>query len=174
MMTVMRRYLFVLLAACGSKSAAMKDVSNTPGMTSSSGDLEMDAEEIVGKPRDPNDISRQQAIDQAREAGIIGGAPSDVATTTLDKSSIRAAIRTRIASFQVCYEAELMERPGLAGTTQAEFTIGPDGAVVSARAKGFDPKIDECIAKAIKQVTFPKPSSERLNVQYPFTFKPAS
>jgi hypothetical protein len=41
-------------------------------------------------------------------------------------------------------------------------------------SSGFDPAVDDCVAKEIEQLTFPKPASGTLRVTYPFAFRPAS
>ncbi len=158
-----------MLVACG--GAKSTPISNTATMSAAE---EMEAEVIEGKPGSENAVARQQAIAQARAAGILGSAKPEGAGGPLDKSTIRAAVRSQLMSIQLCYEVQLFEKPGIAGTTNVEFTIGGDGVVTTASGTGFDPDVDGCVADVIKRVTFSKPTGGQLIVRYPFTFKPAS
>lgn len=167
----MHRVLAVVtLAACGG-SASTTPLSNRTTTTDEL--IEIEAETLEGKAESEHAVGRRQAIAQARSAGILGPTPPDP-SGPLEKTSIKAAIRPHLDSIQICYEAQLLERPGIQGTTVVDFTIGGDGTVLAATARGFDAEVDRCVADAIKPIAFPKPSAPKVNVRYPFAFKPAS
>jgi len=173
----MVRASIVLLVACGGSAPPASAPHNTPPPPPVAPAIE--PEVIETKQPDPNDpaLARQQAIEQAREAGILGS--SDQATPPpagpLDKDSIRREIRAHLKPIQYCYEKQLLDRPTLTGTTLVRFLIATDGRVESSEGSGFDPKVDTCVADAVKRITFPKPDAGgTMQVNYPFTFRPAS
>lgn len=144
-----------------------------------------DAEPLVGDPDNARARhDRQQAIEQARAAGILGttaqqqgpsGPPPPAPAGPLDKASIRREIRAHLKAVRLCYEERLIDEPALQGTTMVTFAIGPDGRVTSATGAGFDGRVDACVADVIKRIPFPAPDGgATVNVSYPFTFKPAS
>ena len=91
----------------------------------------------------------------------------------LDKAIIRRYIKRNIQKIQYCYEKNLLEKPGLAGSVMVEFDIGKDGKVVSSKGSGLD-KVDDCVADVIKGIEFPEPKGGgTVRVNYPFLFKPA-
>jgi outer membrane biosynthesis protein TonB len=172
MIAAMQRFL-VLLVACGGTATTPETPSNRT--TTDDTLIEIEVETLGGQAESKNAVARRQAIAQARSAGILGPkGPEAHLSKPLDKSSIKAAVKTRIDSIQVCYEIALLDKPGLHGTTTVDFTIGGDGSVVTATGRGFDPEVDQCVADAIKSILFSKPSAPKVNVRYPFTFKPAS
>jgi len=162
------------LAACG--GAASKSSIGPSNDGESTDTTVLEPELVEGRiPGTANQVVRAQTIEQARSAGILRSESEKPAEAqTLDKSSIRAAIRARLTAFRLCYESELLERPELEGTTVAEFTVGADGGVLAAYATGFDAKVDACVAEVLHQLRFPRPSTRQQSVKYPFTFKRAS
>lgn len=90
----------------------------------------------------------------------------------LDRAIIRRYIQRNIAKLQYCYEKELLVKTSLAGTVTAQFAIGHDGSVTSARADGVDASVASCVAGAIKGIQFPAPKGGgAVQVSYPFTFR---
>ncbi len=87
----------------------------------------------------------------------------------LDKDSIRLVIRRNLKKIQYCYENELMQQPGLQGTTTVSFKITPSGQVESAIGSGMDATVDLCVANVIATLTFP-PATIGTQVNYPFKF----
>jgi hypothetical protein len=99
---------------------------------------------------------------------VIDGEPSAPA----DKTAIRTSVRQHIAKLKACYELHLGADPQLAGTVTVVFRIEPDGTVSSATGTGLK-NVDECVAKEIAAIAFPKPSTGGvIDVSYPFSFKP--
>jgi hypothetical protein len=178
------------MVACWSSSSS-RPVSNT-----SSGDRDIamtEAEPVVGSSsKTEQQLAREQAIEQARAAGILGKqtapparAPSATAPSwavvpptvpagPLDKASIRREISAHIKPIRLCYEQGLLQDPTLQGTTKVTFLIGPDGSVTSSTGSGFDPQIDPCVADVVKGIVFPAPDGGvPTKVNYPFVFRPA-
>jgi hypothetical protein len=97
------------------------------------------------------------------------------ASGNLDKAIIRRYIRTRLTDVTECYENALLSKPSLEGTVTVKFTIEAAGLVGTSTASGLDPAVDSCVAAAIKKIVFPKPlGGGKVNVSYPFVFRPAS
>jgi TonB family protein len=97
-------------------------------------------------------------------------------TGDLDKNIIRRYIRRKLPRIRNCYEKELLANDGLAGTVVTQFQITSDGTVQGASAGGMgNPKVEECVADAIRSIQFPKPKGGgRVNVRYPFHFRSSS
>lgn len=171
----MYRACLIVLVACGGASPPPRQTAAPAPPPAQP----IEPEVVAAKPPDPNDpaVARQQAIEAAREAGILGNADAAAPPPAgpLDKDSIRREVRAHLKPITFCYEKQLLERPTLAGTTLVEFSIAPDGHVESSVGSGFDAKVDACVADVVKTIVFPKPDTGgALKVNYPFTFKPAS
>jgi outer membrane biosynthesis protein TonB len=92
----------------------------------------------------------------------------------LDKAIIRRYIKRNVQKIQFCYEKMLVDNPGLAGTVTTTFKIGADGKVTDSKATGLA-KVDDCVAKVIASIEFPKPKDQKaIVVTYPFEFRPGS
>lgn len=92
----------------------------------------------------------------------------------LEEVIIRRYIRRNVKQIAGCYEHELATKPTLAGIVTARFTIAPDGKVPTSSASGVDPAVASCVADAIKQIEFPKPTFGKVDVTYPITFHPVA
>jgi hypothetical protein len=89
----------------------------------------------------------------------------------LDKAIIRRYIKRNLQKIQYCYEKQLLAKPTLAGTVQAQFFITPNGTVASSTGTGVDGEVSSCVAEVIKNIEFPKPKGGGgVQVNYPFTF----
>lgn len=92
----------------------------------------------------------------------------------LDKAIIRRYIKRNIQKISYCYEKQLLAKPSLAGTVQAQFFISPTGSVTSSQGSGLDPEVAGCVADVIRGIEFPKPKGGGgVQVNYPFNFRPA-
>jgi pSer/pThr/pTyr-binding forkhead associated (FHA) protein len=97
------------------------------------------------------------------------GQPS--AEGDLDKAIIRRYIKRNIQKIQYCYEKQLLAKPTIAGTVQAQFFITPNGTVAQSNGSGVDPEVASCVAAVIKNIEFPKPKGGGgVQVNYPFIF----
>jgi hypothetical protein len=89
----------------------------------------------------------------------------------LDKAIIRRYIKRNVQKIQYCYEKQLLAKPTLAGTVQAQFFITPNGTVASSTGSGVDPEVASCVADVIRNIEFPKPKGGGgVQVNYPFIF----
>jgi outer membrane biosynthesis protein TonB len=93
-------------------------------------------------------------------------------SAALDPAIIRRYIRRHLPKIQYCYEKELLSAPGLEGRVNVRFSIGADGRVTQSTGSGMPP-VDECVARAIATIEFPKPTGGVVIVNYPFIFQQA-
>ncbi len=95
---------------------------------------------------------------------------------SLDKDIIRRIVRAHINEVRYCYNQGLAKDPSLAGKVSIQFNIGPTGSVpvaVVADSTVADENVANCIAKAVKRWTFPKPEGGgSVVVTYPFVLAP--
>ena len=132
-------------------------------------------------PGDQGGTGRTGTGDAPKEGkgGIIGGTPGFTldldgemeATGAIDKGAVRKVVKDNVTKLQACYEQTLMANPGIAGTVTATFTID-NGSVTNIKASGVHPDVETCVVKAVQLFKFPP--GEKVDVSYPFTFKPAS
>ncbi|HEU0037370.1 MAG TPA: AgmX/PglI C-terminal domain-containing protein [Kofleriaceae bacterium] len=161
--------LCTLVAACWHND----QTSSTPPPPKSPAPqvVQADAEPVKGDPKAP-DLAREQAFEDARDAGILGPTPGQPPPAgPLDKDTIRREVRTHLRRVEFCYEKALLERPTLAGTTTVKFVIAADGHVASATGAGFDPDVDTCVAKVVLAMRFPASNAGDTAVSYPFVFR---
>ena len=94
----------------------------------------------------------------------------------LDKSLIDKTISTATSRITHCYRKDLVDNPELAGKVVYKIVIDKDGAVSKAEVKETTlqaPKAEECIANALRRLTFPAPQGGGIViVSYPFVFDP--
>ncbi|MCS6797687.1 MAG: TonB family protein [Myxococcota bacterium] len=95
---------------------------------------------------------------------------------SLSKEVIRRVIHRRINEIRFCYEQELAQRPDLAGRVVVAFIISPTGAVQQASIASSDigsSRVDNCVADAIRRLTFPAPEGGGIVIvqSYPFVFE---
>jgi hypothetical protein len=95
------------------------------------------------------------------------------ATADVDKDSVRKVVKANVSKLQLCYEQALLANPGIEGKIVVTFTIGIEGAVGDVSANGIHPDVETCVAEKFRTFKFPKPSVNKVEVQYPFTFRPA-
>ena len=97
---------------------------------------------------------------------------------SLSKEAIRRVIRQHLNEVRFCYEQGLSSQPDLEGRVTVAFLISPAGTVQCSSVPSSTlgaPKVDACIAKAVRRWTFPSPEDGGVVfVKYPFMLKPAS
>lgn len=75
-----------------------------------------------------------------------------------------------------CYGAALVHAPTISGTVKFNFVIGADGNVPASVVQEStlkNPAVGTCMAKAIKRLQFPQPSSaDPVMVTVPYTLSP--
>lgn len=90
----------------------------------------------------------------------------------LPREAIDAVIRTGLEDVRACFLPHATEA---SGKVVVEFRIGPDGTVVSSRAKVDEVGhgVGECVSDAMARLVFPEPSpTGNVLVSYPFLFTP--
>ncbi len=94
----------------------------------------------------------------------------------LDKDIIRRIVRAHINEVRACYNQGLTRNPNMQGRVAVNFMITGTGKVGSAVVQEEtikDSEVANCIAKAVKRWTFPKPQGGgNVIVTYPFQLSP--
>lgn len=93
---------------------------------------------------------------------------------SLSKETIRRIVRRQLRRVRHCYEQGLHRRPDLSGRVSVKFLIAPSGIVRAAaisRTSLGDVRVEQCIAKVMRQLDFPAPGGV-VSVTYPFTLAP--
>jgi hypothetical protein len=96
-----------------------------------------------------------------------------IATGAVDKDGVRRTVRSNLAALQACYERTLLANPGIAGRVLVTFKIEIDGTPHDVSASGVHPEVETCVADKFRAFRFPRPSTGKVEVQYPFTFRPS-
>ena len=119
-------------------------------------------------------IDGRSPAKEDEEASKYGQVRPGQTTTSagLDANIVRRYIRRVLPRIRLCYQKELTTKPKLSGTTTGRFSIKPDGTVAKSTARGMgNASIESCVAKTLKQVTFPKPApGKTVEVKVPLTF----
>ncbi len=110
---------------------------------------------------------RKQPVVRATKSTVRGA---------LDKDIVRRVVRAHINQVRHCYNQGLVRDPRLQGRVSIQFTIGSTGkvpmAVVASSTLG-DKNVGDCVAKAVRRWTFPKPDGGgAVMVTYPFVLNP--
>ena len=81
-----------------------------------------------------------------------------------------------MTEIRYCYEKQLKLNPALSGMVLVEFTVSATGRVTKSstvRTTLNNSSVESCIHGKIMRWVFPKPKGQgKVNVKYPFTFKP--
>lgn len=94
---------------------------------------------------------------------------------SLDPDIIRRVVRANFGRFRLCYENGLNANPKLEGKVTIQFVINTDGSVKSASNKQStlsDQNVVQCVVRAFKSMSFPKPNNGIVMVTYPIHFSP--
>ena len=95
---------------------------------------------------------------------------------TRSQESIKEVIKSHRGSLDFAYRKALRSDPTLKGIINIEFTVSPDGSVISARIVSStisDPSFEEDVLKRVKTWKFPAyPDSGNTVVTYPIEFTP--
>jgi hypothetical protein len=95
---------------------------------------------------------------------------------SLDKSVIRRTVRDHLGEVRDCYERYRNDEPGPSGRLVVQFTISETGAVVASKLGDSTvgaPSIENCVVRAVRGWTFPRPAGGVVLVSYPFELTPA-
>jgi len=95
-------------------------------------------------------------------------------TGALPPEVVHRIVRQNLAPLQYCYEKTLRDNPQLKGEVIVHFTIAATGVVTAADIKkSLHPDVDVCIADRLRQLIFPKPEHDHVDVDAPMTFSVA-
>ncbi len=129
----------------------------------------------------PGSLSGQRTI-SSRELATVGkgDTSSPFAKSTLLKrrsqESVKDVINSHRGSLDFAYRKALRSDPTLKGIISIEFTLAPDGTIISARVVSStvgDPEFEEDVLKRVKTWKFPAyPDSGNTIVTYPIEFSP--
>ena len=111
---------------------------------------------------------------EARVPQAIIGSGAEV-KGSLSKEAIRRVIHRNLPQVRFCYEQGLNARPDMAGRIAIQFMISPSGVVqhsAVAQSTLGNPRVDQCVAAAVRRWTFPAPDGGGyVSVSYPFLFE---
>lgn len=114
----------------------------------------------------PEDLAALQ-----KSASVRGGAAT--ISGRLDPSVVHRVVRTRMPRLEACYAQGLARMPEIRGRLTLRFVIGASGELSNidvSDAGPFDAAMKTCAASALSGLSFPKPASGIVTVQYPFQF----
>jgi outer membrane biosynthesis protein TonB len=132
-------------------------------------------------PLPPEETPSPEAPDPAPasarpiEPGITStGAPT---RGTLPKATIDEKLQGAGPAIAACYERALKAKPGLRGTVDINFVVGPDGKVAHADVSQSEDMLDDaatvdCILDEIRKLVFPEPKGGRVFLNYPLKLEP--
>lgn len=100
---------------------------------------------------------------------IAGCEPTDCTIAGgVAREVVRHNVELRFGAFGYCYQRFAQKQ--LRGTLTLSFTIGPEGAVHQAKARGMS-EIDDCVVEVLKVIPF-DPNVDSTKVTYPLAFRP--
>lgn len=174
-MTKLAILLVALGAACGGKAQSVRvtstrslDKPTDPAPPEGGGDMVgSKGGECAADPNDPLGGSCQRGGKSVIEEGAMESVGA------IDKTAVRKVVREHFEALRLCYESTLLANPTIAGTVVAKFTIQLDGTVHDVTASGVHPDVEICVAAKVRGFKFPRPDAPKVEVAYPFTFKPS-
>ena len=94
--------------------------------------------------------------------------PAEVVLDRLEPYMIKEALDPAVAAAQKCHETY-----GVDGQTKLKLTIAGDGSITAFEQVGdfTDTPTGECIAKAVKAITFPKSHKAKTSFTYPIVLR---
>lgn len=114
------------------------------------------------------------AVDAGRPADLITGGEASIWNGS--NELVRPLIRRCSPRVRACYDAELIDNPGIEGRINVRFTVGPDGRVTTAAVGAStlgNPTLETCLVDVVKRC-FAKPSGRRpVDLSYTFDFGPS-
>ena len=144
----------------------------------------------VGCSRDKRDVPPLRAHDAVVQgsAAVVGlpvdaGRPRDLIPVGEASSSnrgnelVRRMIRRCSLQVRACYDAELIDNPGLEGRINVRFTVGREGRVTTAAVGAStlrNPTLETCLVDVVKLCPFSNPLDRRpVDLSYTFEFGPS-
>jgi hypothetical protein len=125
-------------------------------------------------PAPKKDTSKPRSIDDLLDDAVPakGAAKSAAASEALPETPTRdqvgAAMHDITPDVKACAEGQEVESP----TAQVAITVtGATGKVSSVRVTGIQGNVGSCIARAVRNASFPKFAKASLSINYPFKLK---
>jgi predicted Zn finger-like uncharacterized protein len=125
-------------------------------------------------PAPKKDASKPRSIDDLLDDAVPakGAAKSAAASEALPETPSReqvgAAMHDITPDVKACAEGQEVESP----TAQVAITVtGATGKVTSVRVTGIQGNVGSCIARAVRNASFPKFAKASLSINYPFKLK---
>jgi TonB family protein len=140
--------------------------------------------------RDNRDVRPLRAHDAAvlGSAAVVGlpvdaGQPPDLipggeaSSWNRGDELVRRMIRHCSPQVRACYDAELIDNPGIEGRINVRFTVGRDGRVTTAAVGAStlrNATLETCLVDVVKLCRFAKPLDRRpVDLSYTFEFGPS-
>lgn len=140
--------------------------------------------------RDNRDVRTLRAHDAAvlGSAAVVGlpvdaGRPPDpipggeASSWNRGDELVRRMIRRCSPQVRTCYDAELIDNPGLEGRINVRFTVGREGRVTAAAVSAStlrNATLETCLVDVMKLCRFAKPLDRRpVDLSYTFEFGPS-
>ncbi|MCB9733412.1 MAG: AgmX/PglI C-terminal domain-containing protein [Deltaproteobacteria bacterium] len=101
------------------------------------------------------------------------GIGSGTSSEMCKKGDIAARMNRMRGGFRACYEQRLQVKDGLQGKLTVQWTIGLDGAVMSASAVEDslgDRATTDCVMRSLRRIRFAAPDGGVCVVRWPFVF----
>ena len=107
-------------------------------------------------------------VDEGQADQAAPAAPEETIVDRLEPYMIKEALDPAVTAAQKCHETY-----GVDGETKLKLTIAGDGSIVAFEQVGdfTDTPTGECIAKAVKAITFPKSRKARTSFTYPIVLR---
>jgi hypothetical protein len=148
-------------------------VGSTRGATTrgaGSGEIASGKEVGVTGPTGPAATGGEKTEKEIKVAGTMQKVEGET-SGALDPDKVAQTIKSRYQSrVMACYQRGLKSNPTLQGKVTVTFTVGVAGNVVKANAEGFDPGVDDCIAREARTWRFNKPE-EASEYEIPFVLR---
>jgi len=114
-------------------------------------------------------------VDAGRPPDVIPG--GEASSWPQADELVRRMMRRCSPQVRACYEAELIDNPGIEGRINVRFTVGPEGRVTTAAVGAStlrNVSLETCLVDAMKLCRFAKPRDRRpVDHSYTFEFGPS-
>jgi hypothetical protein len=170
----------IVFGGCSNSTASKADTTPTQGTASKTAEESPKATPSASEgteeegPKQPTDS--KMTVPESKTGMLSNATPN--ASKDRSNEQIKEVMVKNRDLFRLCYEKALSHDKSLRGQYIIKFVLDPKGGVKEAkgdldRSEIKDSKMDECMAKTLKQLTFP--ASKRgmeSTISYPFGFTP--
>lgn len=114
-------------------------------------------------------------VDAGRPSDLIAG--GDASRWNRGDELVRPMIRRCAPQVRACYDAELIDNPGIEGRINVRFTVGREGRVTAAAVTAStlrNATLETCLVDVMKRCRLAKPVDRRpVDLSYTFDFGPS-